>query len=162
MGYNVFDIVFQRLVKWWTPYTKRKPVFLTLMGVMVYPLAQLHQSFLRFKAAKLYQLKITPQVCYLEMMLNDSYDFTTRGIRIVDAKWYLPTYLYQEAELKPVYLYQESELKPVYLYTESEAGQFRDDFVVLVPAGVVFNIEEMKGKLDSYKLAGTHYKIQIV
>lgn len=162
MAYNVYDIDYRRLVKWWTPYILRKPFLLTFLGVLVYPVAQLHQLFLRFKTAKLYQLKITPQVCLLEMMLRDSFDPIDRGIYIVDAKWYLPTYIYQEDELKPVYLKKESEAAPVILYTESEAGRFRDDFIVLVPAGVVFNIDEMRGKIDSYKLAGTHYKIQIV
>ena len=162
MAYNVYDINFSRFVRWWTAYFLRKPLLLTLLGVLVYPVAQLHQVFLRFRTAKLYQLKITPQVCYLEMMLNDSFDNTARGIYIEDAIWHLPTYIYQEAELKPVYLAIESEAAPVYVYTESEAGEFRDDFVVKVPATVLFNIEEMKGKIDSYKLAGTHYKIQIV
>jgi len=162
MAYNVYDIDFKKLVKWETPFPLRKVFWLTLLGVMVYPVAQLYQLFLRFKDAKLYQLKITPAVCYLEMMLNDGFDFTLRRIRIVDAKWYLPTYIYQEDELKPVYLKQEGEDEPLYLYTESEAGQFRDDFVVLVPAGLIFNMDEMKGKLDSYKLIGTRYKIQIV
>lgn len=158
----MYDIDFKKLVRWWTPVPLRKVFWLTLLGVLVYPVSQLHQLFLRYKKAKLYQLKITPQVCYLEMMLNDSFDNTDRGIYIEDAIWYLPTYIYQEAELKPVYISMESEAAPVIVYTESEAGEFRDDFVVKVPATVLFNIEEMKGKIDSYKLAGTHYKIQIV
>ncbi len=162
MPYNVYDIDYKKLVKWWTPYPLRKVFLLTLLGVLVYPIAQLHQLFLRFKNAKLYQLKITPQVCYLEMMLNDYFDPTERRIRIVDAKWYLPTYIYQEDELKPVYLKKEGEDTPVWIYTESEAGQFRDDFIVLVPVEVIFILEEMRGFLDSYKLAGTRYKIQIV
>ena len=162
MAYNVYDIDFKKLVRWWTPYPLRKTFLLSLVGVLLYPVAQLHQLFLRFKDAKLYQLKITPQVCYLEMMLNDSFDFTTRGIRIVDAIWYLPTYIFQEAELKPVYLKKEGEGAPQWIYTEAEAGEFKDDFTVLVPVGVVFNLEQMKAQLDSYKLAGTRYKIQIV
>lgn len=162
MANNVYNINYARLVKWWTPFFLRYPVLLTILGVMVTPVALLHQSFLRFKTAKLYQLKITPQVCYLETMLNDSFDAVLRGIYITDAIWYLPTYIFQEAEDKPVYVYTEAEAQPIYIYTESEAGQFRDDFIVNVPAGVVFNMDEMRGKLDAYKLAGTRYKIQIV
>lgn len=162
MAYNVYNIDFKKFVKWWTPYRWRRLFLLTLLGVLVYPIAQLHQLFMRFKDAKLYQLKITPQVCYLEMMLNDGFDPAGRGIYIVDAIWYLPTFIYQDAELKPVYLKQDGEDLPVHLYTESESGEFRDDFIVMVPAGVVFNIDEMKGKINAYKLEGTRYKIQIV
>jgi len=161
MAYNVYDIDFKKLVKWWTPYPLRKIFWLTFLGVLLYPVAQLHQLLLRFQTAKLYQLKINSQVCYLEQMLNDSFDLTLRRIYISDAIWYLPTYIYQEAELKPVYVKKEGEDTPVYIYTESEAGEFRDDFVVFVPVGLVFNMDEMKGKIDSYKLSGTSYKIQI-
>ena len=132
------------------------------MGCLITPVSILHQRFLLYRNAKNYQLFITPQVCFLERLLNDGFDFTLRRIRIVDAIWYLPTYIYQEAELKPVAIYQEAEFNPVYLYTENEAGEFKDDFVVKVPAGLVFNENEMRGKLDAYKLAGTHYKIQVV
>lgn len=162
MGYDVYDIDFKKLVNWLTPYPLRDEFLLSLLGVQVYSIAQLHQLFIRFIAAKIYQLKITPQVCYLEMLLNDSFDFTLRRIRIADAIWYLPTSLYQEAELKPVALNLEGEGSPTYLYTDSEAGTFKDDFIVLVPAGLIFNSLEMRGKVDSYKLSGTHYKIQIV
>jgi len=162
MAYDVYDIDYKKIVKWWTPYPLRDVFLLTYLGVIIYPIAQVHQLFLRFKTAKLYQLKITPQVCYLEKMLNDAFDFTARRIWIDDAIWYQPTYLYQENELKPVALSTDAENKPIYLYQEGEVGDFKDDFVVYVPATVAFNVQQMIGSLDSYKLAGTRYKIQIV
>lgn len=159
---NIYDINFSKLVKWRVPAPIRKVFLLTWLGVLVTPIAKLHQLFLMFRKAKLYQLKITPQVCYLEMMLNDAFDFTLRRIRIVDAIWFPATYIFQEAELKSVPLFTDAENMPVIIYTDSESGNFKDDFIVLVPVGLIFNEEEMKGKINSYKLAGTKYTIQIV
>lgn len=162
MANDIYDIDFKKITLWWVPFPLRDYILLTYLGVVIYPVAQIHQFFLRFKTAKLYQLKITPQVCYLEMMLNDLFDFTSRRIRIADAIWYLPTYLYQEPELKPLTLYTPVENNPVYLYQEGEVGEYKDDFVVFVPAAIIFNMAQMQGSLDTYKLAGTRFKIQIV
>lgn len=160
MNERVYHINFSKLIRWLTPQPLRDVFMLTWLGVLITPIARLHQDFLRFRKAKLYFLGITPQVCYLEKMLNDSFDFTQRRIRINDAIWYPPTYLYQEAELKALYLYQEVEDKPLILYTEGEAGVYQDDFVVLVPFGLIYNVEEMKANIDTFKLASTKYTIQ--
>lgn len=105
---------------------------------------------------------ITPQVCYLERLLNDRYDSELRRIKIDDGIFHLPIYIYQEDEIKPVYLFTEDENKPVYLYTDGEAGEVLDDFVVLVPVDIIFDMNEMKSLLNIYKLAGTKYTIQLV
>lgn len=157
MGYN---IAFYWLATWLIPYALRKEKFLILVKALIYPLIFVHNSFLNYRKAKLYQLMITPQVCYLERLLNDRWDSTLRRIVIVDAVWFPPTFMYQEAELKPVNLYQEGENNPVIIYTEGEAGVLLDDFVVLVPLDVIFDDAEMKGLLNIYKLAGTKYSIQ--
>ena len=105
---------------------------------------------------------ITPQVCYLQRMLNDAYDFTLRRIVIDDAIWHLPWFLYTENELKPEYFFKESENNPAYLYTDGESGQALNDFVVLVPGSINFSEPEMRGNIDSYKLFGTTYTVQRV
>ena len=129
---------------------------------LVTPIIFLYGDFKRFRTAKKYQLLITPQVCYLEKMLNDAFDFTLRRITIVDAVWFPATNIFQELELKPLALYTEIEALPLILYTEGEAGDFQDDFVVEVPISLVFNQDQMKATINNYKLAGTKYKIQTV
>jgi hypothetical protein len=137
-------------------------MLLILLKAILFPLIQLHNAFLKYRDAKLYSLTITTQVCYLERMLNDRYDFTLRRIRIADAVWHLPWFLYQEAELKPEYLWQEAEGTAVVLYTEGESGAAKDDFVVLVPSILPFDPNEMRSAIDNYRLFGTQYKIQVV
>lgn len=145
-----------------TPKPLRKGTVLAFLNAYVTPLVFTYQSFLKFRKAKLYQLMITPQVCYLERLLRDRFDFTLRRIEIEDAIWHSPWYLYQEAELKPEYLFIESENQPVFLYTDNEAGSIKDDFVVLVPQDIVFDDNEMRSIINSYRLAGKRYKIERV
>ncbi len=159
-SYKVYNISFPVLAAWLTPRAFRKTRLGILVKCCVFPLTFLHNSFLKYRKAKIYQLLITPQVCYLERMLNDKYDYTLRRIRIDDAVWHLPVFIFQEDELKPVYLHIESENKPVYLYNDGEAGIALNDFVVLVPVDINFLESEMRGAIDSYKLFGTKYTIQ--
>lgn len=93
-------------------------------------------------------------MCYLEMMLNDRYDFVQRRIRIEDSLEKPPLYLFQNAENKPVFLATQ------YLFTDGEAGAIKDDFVVKVPMDINFENAEMLSLLKNYKLASMKPKIQ--
>jgi len=105
-------------------------------------------------------MSVTPQVCFLEKLLNDRYDYTNRGIYIIDGKDFAPLYIYRRDELKPVYISKRAENKPKYIYTRGESGVIKDDFIVMVPMPVVFDMAEMASLIRVYKLAGTKFKIQ--
>jgi hypothetical protein len=157
---KVYDIDYKRLVRWKTPERKRLAVLLTWLYALVQPVISAHQSFLLFRKSRIYQLTITPQICYLERLLNDRFDNDDRRIYIEDTDWFDPWYVYQEDELKPRYMYTEAEDQPVYTYTDAEAGETPDDFIVFVPASLVFDNTEMRALLNINKLPGTHYNIQ--
>ena len=159
---KIYNISYKKFIKWNVPFDLRKPKMMALLTAFVRPIVQVYQAFYRNRKSNLYKLLITPQVCYLERMLNDRFDATQRRIFIGDGEWHDPFYLYQEAELKDQYLYTEAENQPVYLWTDSEAGDYKDDFIVFVPKTLVFNINEMKGLLDVFKLVGTRYKIELI
>lgn len=159
---NIFDINYLSLIRWLMPHHWRKVRHLVWLNVMCYSHILLYQQFLRSRKANLYRLMITPQVCYMERMLNDRFDYSLRRIRIEDAEWHLPMYVYQDDELKDAHLYLESEKKPVMLYTDNEAGALKDDFVVLVPSAISFNRDEMTGMINLFKLTGTTYKIETI
>ena len=159
---KIYDLNVDRLGVWLLNKVNRKAGILVLVKALLSPLIWLHDYFIRYRKAKLYQLMISSQVCYLERLLNDRYDFTARRIYIDDAIWHQAWYLYQDEELKPEWLYQEGENNPVWLYSENEAGELKDDFVVFVPAAMDFDENEMRSLLDNYRLFGTHYKIERV
>jgi hypothetical protein len=137
----------------------RKPKMLAWIGICISPVGYVYNNLLRFRTLTLYKLSITPQVCYLQKLLNDQYDFINRGIRIVDATRTNPVYIFQDAEDKPLGLYTDGESLPIFLYTDGEAGDLKDDFIVIVPLAVDFNINEMTSLLNQYKLASKQFSI---
>jgi len=162
MNPNIFDIDHGKLRQWMVPGRIRKSRILAFLQVLQSTVSFLYQDLLRFRKQKLYELKITPQVCYLERLLNDRFDFTQRRIRIVDSIDKPPYYIYQRAELKPKYIHTRAEGKPAYIYTRGESSLLQDDFVVLVPTGLMFEEAEMRSLVKVYKLAGKRFKIQSV
>ena len=98
-------------------------------------------------------------MCFLEKFLNDRYDISLRRIRIVDGVYADAVYLFLRAENKPMYLYTRAENKPVYLFTRAETAGAKTNFIVVIPAGVKFNENQLRGEIDSYKLAGMKYDI---
>ena len=157
---KIYDINYNRLVGWLTPDDNRKPKLLSLLGVLVQPVTTIYQAFLLYRKAKLYYLLISPQKCYLERLLNDRYDYSLRRIYIDDGIDKDPKYIYQHAELKPLYIRRRSEASPVFIYTGGESGGYRNDFIVYVPMGLVFQEPEMISLVKLYKLAGTRFTIQ--
>lgn len=157
---KAYNVVWYRLAVWLVPKGLRKPLYLLLLKSIMWPLIVLHDVFMRYRSAKLYQVTITGQVCYLKRLLNDKYDSSARRIHIGDATWYLPWFLFQAAEAKPRYLKKAGEGAPDYLRRDGEAGGTKDDFVIMVPASIGFYDAEMISLIDSYKLFGTRYTIQ--
>lgn len=156
----IYDIDFKKIVRWWTPLPLRKVFWLRLLGVLVYPIVELYQLFLLYRTAVLYDLMITPQVCYMESLLNERYDFTLRRIYIDDAVERPPLYLYADAESQPIDLYRDSEALPVDLYTDGEGSDYADDFIIWVPSALVFDPIEMRSLVMLKRLPGMKFKIQ--
>lgn len=134
---------------------------INFVKVLVSPVVTLYNQLIAFRDLLLYKITITPQVVYLEKMLNDRYDNIERRIYIEDGLTYDPIYVYTEAELKPIYLYTESEMGPGnFLFTQGEVSQVSNDFIVYVPLAVSFDVNEMTSLVSAYKLASKLFKIQ--
>lgn len=159
---KIFEIDYPKLTRLLLPPRLRKLRHVAWLQALVSPVNYLYQQFRRNRDANRYRLRITPQVVYMQRLLNDRYDIDKRGIRIADTISFDPADLYQEAESKPVFIYNEEEHHPISLFTEQEVGRESVDFFVHVPAYLSFNENEMRALIDNYKLAGKTYKIQKV
>lgn len=157
----VYIIDYLKLGLWLLPSYLRQTKTIALLNIAISPVIYLYQHFLNYRKNKLYELSINSQVCRLEALLNDRWDFTSRGIYIDDALEYPPLYIYKEAELKPVFLYTEAEAQPKYLFTDGEGGALANDFIVFVPAAVSFDALEMRSLVVRFRLPGMKFKIQI-
>lgn len=154
MNQNIYDIEHNKLNRWLTPLYLRKPVILAWLNAIIVPFTFLYQDFIRYRDAKNYHLRITTQVCFLNKLLNDRYDFILRRIYITDGLDKPVTFIYTEAELKPLYLGSK------FIYTPGETSVMSDDFIIYVPSAIAFEDAEMKSIVKAYKLAGTQFKIQ--
>lgn len=142
------------------PRWLRKEKARIIFRACAYPLVLIHNAFIRYRNAKLYEMEMNYQVCYLEAFLNDRFDFSQRRIHIDDAETAETTYIYTRDEDKPLNLYVRSEDAPDFLYTRGESiGDLYDDFVVWVPLDVEFDEAEMRAMIAT-KLCGKRYKIQ--
>ena len=156
----IYQIDFARLLLMWMPADLQLKSWMCWLKSLLYPLNNIYQDFLKFRKTKLYELSITPQVCYLQGMLNDRYDYTLRRIYITDAEEFLPLYLAMDAEADPLWLATDAETDPIWLPTDGETLLFADDFIIMVPVSLVFNNDEMKSLTSKYCLAGMKFKIQ--
>lgn len=159
---EIYEIEIYKQARWLINKPNRQSGIVTFVKALLSPLFFVHDRFLRFRQAKLYQLHITTQVVYLEKLLNDRFDFTPRRIFIADAEWHLPWFVYLDEEEKPQYVFREDEEQVLWLYTDGESGSVKDDFVVHIPSELSFNENELRSYLDSYRLFGTRYKIERV
>lgn len=146
------------------PERLRNPVLTAFVMVMVSPVVLLYNSLLSFRALVLYKLTITPQVVFLEKLLNDRYDNVERRIFIADGKQYTPTFLFTKAELKPFFLFRKAEVGFLekYFFLKNETGQFTWDFVIHIPAVINFNQNELVALVNTYKLPAKTFKIKII
>jgi len=163
MNVNRYNINYTRLVKQRIPVQISMPNLIALALSCSVPFVYTHTLLMSFRNLILYKLTITPQVVYLEKMLNDRYDTSARRIYIADGKEYTPIFLFRKEELKRIFLFRKSEsgFLQRYLYTRNETGQFTYDFIIHVPAIVSFDLNELKALVNIYKLASKTFKIQI-
>lgn len=165
MQSNIYDIDLLKLSAWLTPGKVRQPRVLNWIKSLLQPFLYLYVEFVKYRKAKLYQLSITPQVCYLQKLLNDRFDYTSRRILLVDSIDKDPVYIYRRAELKPRYIYRKTENRPKFIYSNSESGLIRDDFIIQIPVALFLaglNTRELTSLVNVYKLAGTKFKIQFI
>ena len=97
---------------------------------------------------------------YLEHYLNDQFDQVGQGIFIENIEESDFTFIYQKIEQKPpTFYYNKSEAQPAkYLYNFNELLE-GDNYIVNVPAAIVFDPLLMRSKIDFYNNAGRNYSI---
>lgn len=166
-----FNIDYDTLVWQAIPVRLRQPVNYAWLRALTTPVKWLYSVFTGNRADNLYALAHNGQVCFLEAVLNDSFDPILRGIYITDPAYYDPLFLYLDVEDKTVFIDLASEIgsgiiappDPVPLYTESETYLFAGlTFIVNIPASVLFDMDRLKAVVDKYRLPGRTYSVVIV
>lgn len=162
MNVKKYIIDYVKFVLQRVPEELRKVDLLAYLNVIVGSIVYIYNNLILFRDQIIYKLTITPQVCFLEKMLNDRYDNVLRSIYIEDGAVHSPLFVFTTAEAQPVFIYLKSEAsKPkTFLYSKGEVSTVTFDFIVFVPVEVSFDVDEMSALVNSYKLASKLFSIQ--
>lgn len=160
MNLKRYVINYSKLILHRIPVDLRFDDVVAYLNLLVSPIVYVYTLLLSLREQLIYRLTITPQVVYLEKLLNDRWDNAERRIYIIDGPQYDLLYLYTKAELQPVHFYRASEDQKVFIFTKGEASQITFDFVIYVPNDVTFDTAEMTALVKDYRLAGKLFTIQ--
>ncbi len=162
---GLFNIVYNNLPSSLIPGRLRQPIqkgwLKALINGAVVPL---YNTFFTNRSGNLYYLGRNSQVCYLEAVLNDTFDNTSRRIFIADMYVADPVYVYLGTEGIINYLALGSEsgtttyASPANLFTGAEVAASLRGFIVNVPTAITsastYSLPHLKSLVDKYRLPG--------
>ena len=153
----MFNVNFKKMAVWLTPQFLRQSKYLLLLQAFTWPLRQKYDSLIMFMNAQLYRLAHNSQVCYLEAMLNDKFDFTQRRIYITDFDGKKRIYFWPDADERDVNFGVD-----VYFWPDSDYADSGIDFTIHLPTDVVTTNAKMiylNSLMATYKLPSKNYNI---
>ena len=151
-----FNVQWKKLAILLTPTFLRSELMIAWLELLMESINDIHYQWLQFRKSNIYILAHNSQVCFLRGALNDRFDNEQRRIQIIDGNKYQRKYIYTDEEQKPRFL------GIIYIHGDEDYSDTGVDFIVEVPNDIIFNINEMKGLIDFYKLASKRYKIVIL
>jgi hypothetical protein len=155
----MFKIAFTKLVQWLIPTWLRSNTLVLLVLAANKPLREVYDSFDTYRDAVMYKLANNGQVVYLQKVLNDSFDFVARRIKVVDFKVYGKEYLYDVTNVPKI---RYATNAPSFFLYGSDTGL---DFTVQVPSTLINSpakIAALKAKVNEYKMDGKNFYIQSI
>lgn len=161
MNKNYYKISFSRLALLLIPIRLRQNALVALVSSLVRPLTVLYGRLQSFVGSL--NTDVHCQVCYLEGLLNDTYDYYERRVFIRDTPLNFDDYLlHKEKTNKPIMLSKEGAGDPYVLVTNNMLGTTTTDFDVVFPEGYFFtdnDMRQLKSLINSNKLASKKYRI---
>lgn len=136
---TVFDLNIIELIWNSTAQRLRQVINFAWLKCLCAPILYLQGLFNTNRLNNLYYCNHNSQVCYLNGVLNDNFDFTDRTIYISNPTYIDPVTVWLTTETQPLGielllpLYTDAEMSPIALYTEAETGVNLDCFIVNVP-----------------------------
>jgi hypothetical protein len=160
----IYNIDFNRLIKWLVPPLLRNTITLNWLKALISPISWLYNNLLLYKSDVDYRIAITPQVCYLEKVLNDTFDNLSRRIVILDNPDKGIILIYMDESGLPLMTHLEGsghDSETPIIHDDSSFSGI-SDFIVSVPVQLAITQAQeyrMKSILNTNKLVGKQYKI---
>lgn len=157
---QIYNVDFTRLIRWLIPPLQRNTFTVNWLKALISPVVWLYNQFILYKTNVDYRISITPQVCSLQKVLNDTFDNTLRRIQIADAPGRNILLIHTDEAAMPILLNMDETGNPTIIHTSSSYGSNTCDFIVIVPFSLTETQEyRMKSILDNNKLASKRYNI---
>lgn len=169
---SFYEIDYDLVVARHTPVRLRKPRRLAWLRTLVsgivgvddiLEMVGVYDLFKEVRSSSNYYLAHNSQVCYMEAVLNDTFDPIDRLIKIEDGPFVDPIYTYLDPEgLEVPLAADDTEIAlppdydaPVWLYTDVETGVLGVQFIVYFPEGSLWDdldIDRAKALIGKYRL----------
>ena len=147
--FNIF-----RIVQILLPFRRRTTRSIAWIKVFVSDLAAMGESLRQLWSQSVKEAKMTPQVCFLEHLLNDRYGRT--DIFISDG-YELGPWIYTDTETpNPEFFLDQADS---FLWTDEDG--ITVDFVVNIPAILLSQASVIAAYVQKYKLCGKIFIIQV-
>ena len=146
------NVNFRRLLMILLPISLRVSGWIkSLLNVVAIQLKAVKSAFDKLIAAINYDIRITPQVCYIEKVLNDHFQTTPR-IEIVDGSIFLIMYFAESWQSEMEYFDDDNFMGDSFVGGE--------DFIIMVPPGLTQDdLNYITALVNKYKLPSTTFII---
>lgn len=156
MNRQVYKIGYNRLGVLLLPVKMRQKGILALLGAMMKPLSVLHRNFTLFADNVI--TPVNSQVCRLEAMLNDKYDYYDRQIKVVDVLFQEDVFFLHDNIPQLV-----ADDKPIHWFDRNVIGSSVNDFDIVFPDGYDYSddeVRQIKQLINNHKLASKKYSLR--
>ncbi len=159
MNKNYYNIGLSRWVVLVLPKRLVKyPAVLAFLRALISPVTAIYRSLINY--INQLDTSVNSQVCYMQKMLNDAYDYYDRRIIVRDAPIsYNDYFLFDESTDKAVLLSDNVAV----LWVDNEMlGTTNTDFEIVFPTGYTLSENEetaVKRMINDNKLASKKYNI---
>lgn len=146
------NVNFRRLLMILLPISLRVSGWIkSLLNAVAIQLKAVKSAFDKLIAAINYDIRITPQVCYIEKVLNDHFQTTPR-IEIVDGSIFLTMYFAESWQSEMEYFDDDNFMGDSFVGGE--------DFIIMVPPGLTQDdLNYITALVNKYKLPSTTFII---
>ena len=147
------------------PVDKRKRTIIAFLYRMLWKARDLQSKFVRLYNQQIYELPFTSQTLSLENRLNQRYGLPLGHIYILTVSpLFGATYIHFINENQtPFYAFCIAEAEPpqyVRFFAE-HTNTSNADFIVYVPSSLLFDESELKAIVNTYRLVGKRFKVEI-
>jgi hypothetical protein len=158
-----FDIDYEQYAALLAPVILRKPMMIAFLAALVKPVGELHALFLSYAGG--ISAKNNAQVCYMQGLLNDEFDYYQRRIRVrtIDAGFHVKM-LWKGAESngRDVIMLSPDGTDSFLLLSEERASADGIDFEVVLPEMFYLSKKEeerMRAIVNENKIASKRFII---